>query len=186
MQNHSVFKTCCFIGHRRIEFSEEKIKEIYEFIENLILNENVKIFLFGSKSEFDDLCHRVVTELKEKYPYIKRVGYTCRSEGVLLESEREKWKKIYSSLGNGKFPLLFVEEEFEYKAKYVSGRASYIERNQAMINDSDYCLFYYNKEYVPPQRKYSKRDIGYYQPNSGTAIAYEYAQRKKKIIKNFY
>ena len=47
--------------------------KLYESIENLIVNENVDTFLFGSKSQFDDLCHKVVTELKEKYPHIKRI-----------------------------------------------------------------------------------------------------------------
>jgi len=54
-----------------------------------------------------------------------------------------------------------------------------------MIDDSDYCLFYYNEQYVPPKRK-TAGGLGDYQPKSGTAIAYKYAKRKKKIIKNFY
>ena len=186
MQNNSVCKTCCFIGHRKIEKTDKLKTEIYEFIENLIVNENVKRFLFGSKSEFDYLCHSVVTELKGKYPEIKRIGYTCRSEAVILENEREKWEKLFSHFDNLEADLLGVEEEFEHKTKYSSGKASYVERNQAMINDSDYCLFYYNANYVPPQRKKGKDGLGYYQPKSGTAIAYNYAKRKKKIIKNFY
>lgn len=59
-----------------------------------------------------------------------------------------------------------------------------MERNQAMINDSDYCVFYYDKNYQPEMRKYSKRSIGYYQPKSGTALAYAYAKQKKKIMLN--
>lgn len=91
-------KTCCFIGHRNIEMTDELEKEIYGYIENLIISENVKTFLFGSKSDFDYLCHSVVSCLKNKYPEIKRIGYTCKSESVILESEREKWEKIYSEL----------------------------------------------------------------------------------------
>ncbi|MEF9840764.1 MAG: biotin operon repressor, partial [Lachnospiraceae bacterium] len=44
-----------------------------EEIESLIVNHNVDTFLFGSRSEFDSLCHSLVTELKEKYPHIKRI-----------------------------------------------------------------------------------------------------------------
>ena len=73
-------KTCCFLGHREIEKSNELLKAIKDYIEMLIVKENVKIFLFGSKSEFDSLCHSIVTELKEKYPFLKRIAYTCRSE----------------------------------------------------------------------------------------------------------
>ena len=179
------YKTCCFIGHRKIEKTEKLEKEIYEFVENLIINENVKTFLFGSRSDFDFLCHSIVTDLKEKYPFIKRVGYTCRCESVTLESKREKWEEIYSYFAKEKVHLLGVEEEFEHKTKYTSGKASYVERNQAMIDDSDYCLFYYNEKYAPSQRQESG-GFRLYQPKSGTAIAYKYAKRKKKIIKNFY
>ena len=57
-------KTCCFFGHRKIDETEELKNKLSEIIENLIVNENVDTFLFGSKSEFDDLCHKIVTNLK--------------------------------------------------------------------------------------------------------------------------
>ena len=65
-------KTCCFFGHRKVPNAVEIKNKVYKEVENLIANKGVCIFLFGSKSEFDDLCHEVVTELKEKYPdYLK-------------------------------------------------------------------------------------------------------------------
>ena len=177
-------KVCSFFGHRKIEITEELKQKVKEVIEDLIVNHDVLIFLFGSRSEFDYLCHLVVTELKEKYPNIIRKCYTCRSETCTLESERAHWEEIYSYFRKGKVILLGVEEEIEHKSKYTSGRASYVERNQAMINDSNYCIFYYDENYQPEMRKYSKRSIGYYQPKSGTALAYAYAKQKKKIIIN--
>ena len=177
---------CCFIGHRKIKITEELKAKVKEVIEDLIVNHNMLIFLFGSRSDFDCLCHLVVTELKEKYPNIKRIDYTCRSETCTLESERAHWEEVYSFFRKEKVTLLGVEEEYEHKTKYTSGRASYVERNQAMINDSDYCIFYYDENYQPEMRKYSKRSIGYYQPKSGTALAYAYAKQKKKIITNVF
>lgn len=82
--------------------------------------------------------------------------------------------------------LLGVEEEIEHKTKYTAGSASYIERNYAMINASDYCIFYYDENYLPEYKRYSKKGIGFYQPNSGTALAYSYAKRKNKIIINIF
>ena len=76
--------------------------------------------------------------------------------------------------------LLGVEEEFEHKNKYTSGRASYVERNQAMIDNSDYCVFYYDEVYEPQIQKYSKKSCGFYQPKSGTKLAYNYAKQKKE------
>ena len=185
MQKHSV-KICCFVGHRKIEITDELEQRVCDYIENLIVNENVKIFLFGSRSDFDWLCHAIVDELKTKYTDIKLVAYNCRSEASFLESEREKWEEIYSHKEKRPVHLLCVDEVFDHKTKYKSGRAAYVERNYAMIDDSDYCLFYYDENYLPPKRKWAKRDYFEYQPKSGTALAYKYALQKKKCVHNFF
>lgn len=150
-------KICSFFGHRKIVITEELKEKVKRVIEDLIVNHNVLTFLFGSRSDFDHLCHLVVTELKEKYPNIKRLSYTCRSETCTLESERAYWEEVYSYFRKEKETLLGIEEEIEHKTKYTSGRVSYVERNQAMINDSDYCIFYYDENYQPEMKKYSKR-----------------------------
>lgn len=62
---------------------------------------------------------------------------------------------------------------------FNAGKASYVERNQEMIDASDFCVVYYDPQYRPPKRKYSKRSIGEYQPKSGTALAYEYAHQRQ-------
>ena len=67
-----------------------------------------------------------------------------------------------------------------------AGRASYVERNQEMINHGKFCVVYYDKNYLPPRRKNSKRDLFDYQPKSGTAVAYDYAVKNKKIITNCF
>ena len=172
METH---KTCSVFGHRKIEASNALKQSVKECIEGLIVKHNVLSFLFGSKSNFDDLCHSVVSELRKKYPNVKRICYTCKSEGCTLETEREKCEKAYSRFLNREIHLLGFEEEFEHKTKYDAGRASYIERNQAMIDDSDFCIFYYNENYVPSTNT-----------NSGTKIAYEYAVRKKKKVINLF
>ena len=172
MEKH---KTCSFFGHRKIEETEELKKRLQDIIINLIEKEDVKIFLFGSKSDFNFLCHDVVTDLREQYSQIQRHTYTCRSETCILEKERAYWEKIYSQFQKQPVVLLGVEKEVEQKTKYEAGKASYVERNQAMINDSDFCVFYYNKDYIPPTKT-----------NSGTKIAYEYAIRKKKKVINLF
>ena len=177
-------KICSFFGHRKIEITEELKQKVKEVIEDLIVNHSVLTFLFGSRSDFDYHLYLLDTEIEEKYPSIKRKCDTCRSETCTLESERVYWEEIYSHFRKEKVTLLGVEEEVEHKTKYTSGKASYVERNQAMINDSDYCVFYYDENYQPEMRKYSKRSISYYQPKSGTALAYTYAKQKKKILIN--
>ena len=73
MRGENKQHTCCFFGHRKIDKTPELIDRLTKEIEILITEKDVGIFYFGSKSEFDDLCHKIVTELKEKYPHIKRI-----------------------------------------------------------------------------------------------------------------
>ena len=67
-----------------------------------------------------------------------------------------------------------------------AGRASYVKRNQEMINQSKFCVVYYDKNYLPPRRKNSRRDLFDYQPKIGTAVAYDYVVKKKKEIINCF
>lgn len=118
------------------------------------------------------LCHKIVTDLKEKYPFIKRVYIRAAFQYI------PDWYE----------DSLLEHYEDTYFPEKVSGagKASYVERNQIMINQSDYCVFYYDKNYLPPKRKNSRRDLTDYQPKSGTKIAYEYAVKKDLIIINVF
>ena len=163
-------KVCCFVGHRKIAKSSELREKILNTIENLIVNENVNSFFFGSKSEFDDYCYEIVTELKEKYPHIKRVYVRSAFQHIpdwYEDSLLEHYEDTY-------FP-----EHMEN-----AGKASYVERNQEMINKSDFCVVYYDENYAPPRRRNSRRDLTDYQPKSGTRLAYDYAVKKGKEIIN--
>ncbi len=163
-------KTCCFLGHRKVENADRLEQIIYEKSEQLITKENIYTFLFGSKSKFDDLCYKVISNLKEIYPHIKRVYV------------RAEYSEISEDYKN--YLLEFYEDTY-YPEKIVgAGKCSYVERNYMMIDKSDFCIVYYKPEYKPPKRKNSRRDLFEYQPKSGTQIAYDYAVKKKKIIYN--
>lgn len=160
---------CSFIGHRAVENGDKVSSILKSSIVTLIEQKGVNTFLFGSRSEFDDICHKVVTDLMDQYPFIKRIAYTCKSEWACMEDEREEHERGFSKLMNKEISLKGYEGEIEFSTKYKAGRASYIERNQAMINDSDFCIFYYNDGYSP-------KSAG----KSGTKIAYEYALKVAK------
>jgi len=157
-------KTCCFFGHRKIDETAELKNNLYEIMENLIVSEKVDTFLFGSKSQFDDLCHKIVTEMKEKYPQIKRIYVRSAFQHI------PDWYE--DSLLN------YYEGTYFPKHMGNAGKASYVERNQEMINHSKFCVVYYDENYLPPRRKSSRRDLFDYQPKSGTEIAYKYARKK--------
>ena len=164
--------TCCFFGHRKIDKTPELIERLTKEIEVLIIEKDVNAFYFGSKSEFDDLCHKVVTELKVKSPHIKRIYVRSAFQHI------PDWYE--DSL------LQHYEDTYFPEHMEKAGKASYVERNQEMINQSDYCIVYYDENYLPPRRKDSRRDLTDYQPKSGTAVAYEYAVKKKKEIINIF
>ena len=172
-------KTCCFIGHRKIDKTPALVEKTTKVIQNLI-EEGVEIFLFGSRSQFDDLCHLIVSKLQEEYPNIKRIMYNCRSEYVVKKEEKEDLEEIWSKTLHQEVRLNDYEGGEMSDRLLRAGRASYVERNQDMINVSDYCVFYYSPNYKPPKRKVYKDSGIEEQPNSGTHVAYEYAMQRKR------
>ena len=150
----------CFIGHRKIENSKELSTLLEETIIELI-NKGANTFFFGSKSDFDNLALKIVTELKKQFSFIKRI-YVRSSFPVI--------NNLYKS-----YLLKSYDETYFPKKLENAGKYSYVERNYEMIDNSTICVFYYNESYAP----LSKR-------KSGTKTAYQYATRKKKEIINLY
>lgn len=148
--------TCCFFGHRKINVTDELISRLKATVEGLITEKKVDTFLFGSKSEFDKLCLKVVTELKNKYPHIRRIY--VRAEFPYIDED-------YTSY------LLQSYDQTYYPEHIINaGKASYVERNCEMIDNSDYCIIYYDENY--PLSK------------SGTKRAYDYAIKKGAAVIN--
>lgn len=181
-------RRCCFIGHRTIDISNELHNRLFYIIEDLICVHNVTYFLFGSRSQFNDFCFDIVTELKDKYPQIKRVAYNTRSECVVLEKDREQEEASLANFLHRDVYLQGFEESITPDKMYLSGKASYVERNQIMIDNSDFCVFYYDNSYSPSQKCISNKCVTgiWTSGNSGTKIAYKYALQKKKTIINVF
>ena len=159
-------KVCSFIGHRDTPQTEELKRKVKETVERLIMQEGVDAFLFGSRSNFDELCHIVVTELKEKYPHIQRIAYLCKHEsGCLVGAGMEQKRRIKELIGRD---VYVPEYEDIRKSDRVNsaGRAAYVERNQLMIDESDFVIFRIDRK--------TKSAV------SGTLIAYGYAKKNNK------
>ena len=165
-------RTCCFFGHRKIDVTDKLINRLRETVEDLITEKNVDTFLFGSKSQFDKLCLEVVTELKNKHPHIKRVY--VRAEFPYIDERYTAY-------------LLQSYECTYYPERMINaGKAAYVERNYEMIDNSSYCVVYYDENYMPLRRRNSKRDVSDYQPISGTKRAYDYAIKKNTAVVNLF
>lgn len=151
--------TCCFIGHREINVTDELKEKLHMVIERLIIEESIDTFLFGSKSQFDDLCYDIVTEIKKKYPHIKR---------IFVRAEYPYIDESYVA-----YLLKSYEDTYFPKSVLGAGKASYVKRNYEMIENSRFCIVYYKANYTAKGRR------------SGTKIALDYAKKKKKSIISF-
>ena len=147
-------KTCCFFGHRNVKETEELIKKVYNIVENLIIKENVTEFLFGSRSNFYDICHKAVSRAREKYPFINRIY--VRAEYPYIDIDYTD--QLLRHYENTYFPEKIIG----------AGKAVYTERNCEMIKQSHFCVIYYNESTAAK--------------NSGTKAALKYAQKLKKQI----
>lgn len=150
--------TCCFFGHRKIAETKELKIKLYEIVEKLIVNDNCDTFLFGSGSQFNDLCLEIVTQIKEKYPHIKRIYV------------RAEYPHISDNYKN--YLLDSFEDTYYPERIKKSGKAAYVERTYEMINSSEFCIVYYDENLAPNTRK------------SGTKIALDYAVKSRKNIFN--
>ena len=146
--------TCCFIGHRKINETQELKSKLCEIIEKLIIKNQVDTFLFGSKSQFNSLCLKLVTQYKENYPYIKR---------VYVRAEYPYIDEYYKN-----YLLQNYEDTYYPKTVMGAGKVSYVKRNYEMINCSKFCIFYYDEQ-NSNQR-------------SGTKIALNYAVKQGEEI----
>ncbi len=141
-------------------------------MEGLIAEEGFDTFYFGCTSHFYPLCHEIVTGLKEKYPHIKRV-YVRAEYPYLDGSELAKILEDY-------------EDTYFVKPPASSDKADYIERNIYMIAHSEVCIAYYNPYGKQRAQKIPEGSYTYLRPNSGTSVAYRYAEKKGKRIINVH
>lgn len=160
----------CFIGHKTIEITEELVILLKSTVLSLI-ERGATTFLFGSMSEFDSLSLEVVTEFKKTYPRIKR---------VYIRSAFPNISELYK-----RYLLEYYEETYFPDKLEKAGKYSYVERNYEMIDKSDYCVFYYNKNYTPIVKNLGKSSSNNGR-NSGTKVAYEYAVKRNKNVINLY
>lgn len=161
-----------FIGHRKLHFDNSFRKQLKELLLSLIDDKNADTFLFGSRSDFNNLCLEIVTEIQKERSNIKRVY--VRAEYPYINKDYEDY--LLESYDATYIPENVVE----------AGKAAYVERNFHMIDKADLCVFYYDENYKPPLKPATRGRITREQPKSGTKVAYEYAIRQQKEIINLF
>lgn len=150
----------CFIGHRTITVTDELCERIRTTVLDLIDNQCVDTFLFGSRSQFDELCLKIVTEIKEIRPHIRRIY--VRAEYPYISADYEKYL------------LTFYDETYMPENIINAGKAIYIERNRHMIDSSNICIFYDRNEQLISNINY------------GTSASHYHAKKLCKTTINLY
>lgn len=151
-----IYKTCSVFGHSTIEITKELENKLFEILKNLT-DKGCEYFYFGGFSMFDELCHKVVSKLKETNNQIKRI-FCLSDPRHLRASKRPKWLK---SEDYEDFVYLDLEFDWWYQRIYY--------RNCAMIDKSDIVLFYAKER-----------------ENFGEYKAMKYAKQKKKEMINLF
>ena len=150
------YNTCSVFGHSKIEITKELENKLFATFEDLI-KQGCEYFYFGGFSMFDELCHKIISELKLTYSQIKRIF--CLSDPRHKRiSKRPKWLKDEDY---EEFIYLDLDFDWWYQRIYY--------RNCAMIDKSDIIIFYVEER-----------------ENSGAYKAFKYAKRKKKELINLF
>ena len=123
--------SCSFFGHRDIEVTEHLQKVLKNMLKEKIVKDNYTVFYFGGFGDFDDLCYKLITELKKEFNDIKRIfcltDYKYSTKPINKFTDKEYEEVVYFDL----------EFNWWYKRIYY--------RNLEIINRSDYVIFYVNK-----------------------------------------
>ena len=148
-ENPKPEKICSFFGHRDVDITDELYTRTKAEIIKAI-GQGCRVFYFGGYGSFDDLCYRIVTEIKEEQADLNIRRIYCVSQ------ERFCRKKVRYFQREDYDEVIYLTPSFEgwYKSIYF--------RNCAMIDGSDYVVFYAEAR-----------------EESGAYKAYKYAQNKK-------
>jgi hypothetical protein len=148
-------KICSFFGHRTINITDELYAITKAEIEKSIAL-GCRIFYFGGYGEFDNLCHQIVTKIKDERAELHLQRIFC----VPTEKDLRRASRWLKDTACDKIEYLIPKFNGWYRSIYF--------RNCAMIDNSEVIIFYAeNRE------------------SSGAYKAYCYAKMKKgKIIVN--
>lgn len=178
-------KFCCFVGHSKIKITHKFVDHLINIIKIMITEKNVEGFFFGDCSnEFEELCHDIVTDFQNEYPHIVRVAYKCHSD-YLVKRSKNRYDHSVKTVFKNDEELRVFDLEYLPDSLYVGGIDSKIEKNNKMIDQCDYCIFYYNKDAFPPKTQLEDATNSC-SDKSVTSICYDYATKCGKRIYNTY
>lgn len=147
-------KYCSLFGHNYFWSNSDLECRIKSEIINCVENMGITDFLLGGYGGFDITCARFLRELKPIYPQIKSYLVLAYLDKKFDDMDKDYIKKTYDD-------LLFPPIE------NVPKRFAIVKRNEWIVNNSDYIMFYVNHSW------------------GGACKMLKYANKKKKDYINF-
>ena len=167
-----------FIG--QIDYTDKELckavkDKVVAKVEKLIIEQGAEEFVFAMISCFVDLCWVAVTELKEKYPQIKRIY-----RGMMAKPKARIKNMLNKCFEECTFPKDNKGMGF-YRSLIIS---------ESLIDESDYIIAYYDEYLATPYKYYedvsiTMKDNGT-KAQSGTKISLNYAFRNDKKFDNIF
>lgn len=149
--------TCCFSGHRNLNYVETfeiKLKLKKEL--SKLINNGYDRFLCGGALGFDTICALSVLKAKEKNHQIKLIlVLPCQNQTKYWSN---KDKQIYEKIKSKSDEIIYTSQIY-YKGCMQK-------RNRYMIDHSSYCIYYLKKS------------------SGGTFNTINYAKNHKLQLKN--
>lgn len=130
-------KKCCFTGHRHIMLTDKIKGDLYDTID-ILINLGVRDFYAGGAIGWDTVCAMTIIKFRdEKYHDIKlHLILPCPEvEQTAMWSENQK-KLYYDVIDNADSVQVLSDKYYKDCMK---------DRNQYLVNVSDCCICYYDK-----------------------------------------
>ena len=152
------FETCCFSGHRVIPKDvREPLREALEREIRFLIKCGLYCFCSGGAKGFDLMAAQIVLELNKENPRLELRMILPFREQAESWSPKEQ-EEYYSVL------KLADRKEYVCGEKYSTG--CYRKRNQRLVDESDFCLFYMTRK------------------KSGTGMTLKYAIQRNRLFEN--
>ncbi|MBR1984210.1 MAG: DUF1273 domain-containing protein [Clostridia bacterium] len=147
-------KYCSFFGHGDFRESEDLECRIKSEIADCVENRKIYNFWLGGYGGYDSCCARYVKEMKDIYPQIKSYLVLAYIHNKMDDYDKEYIAKMFDGTI---YPPL----------EKVPLRYAISKRNQWIVDNSDYIIFYVNYSW------------------GGACKSFEYANKKHKDYINF-
>ena len=174
-----IIRSCSLFGHNVIKDEIALKHSLHMAIENLVTRHDVYNYLFGTRSAFYNICHEVLLELKQKYPQIKMTIFLCEKENAYYLDEVDAQKELLNNLFRKEMNVLGFDHIIKVEKTKYARKVSYIVRNQAIVDATQFCLLYYREE-LSTKLCMGSNLMTLRQKESGTKIIMEYSKKKDK------